>query len=79
MTTISISELKINPSRAIHAAEEYPITVENRGKTEAYLIGKDLYEKLIAYVEDYIDKKAISETDYKKGKDFEKIAKSLGI
>ena len=79
MTTISISELKVNPSKAINAAVDYPVSIENRGKQEAYLIGKDLYDKLMLYIENFIDNKTINETNYKKGKDFEKAAKELGI
>ena len=79
MNTISISQLKINPSKAIGEASDYPIAVENRNKVEAYLLGKDLYEKIVSFIEDSIDKKAVEETDFKKGKDFEKIAKELNI
>jgi len=38
-----------------------------------------LYEKITSYIEDFIDKKADKETDFSKGKDFEEIAKQLGI
>lgn len=79
MNTISISQLKINPSKAIEEALDYPVAVENRNKVEAYLLGKDLYEKIVSFMEDSIDKKAVEETDFKKGKDFEKIAKELNI
>ncbi len=79
MNTISISQLKINPSKAIGEALDYPIAVENRNKVEAYLLGKDLYEKIVSFMEDFIDRKAIDETDFKKGKDFEKVAKELNI
>jgi len=77
--TISISQLKINPSKAISEAVDYPIAVENRNKIKAYLLGRDLYEKIVTYIEDFIDKKAVGEADFKKGKDFEKIAKRLNI
>jgi len=79
MNTISISQLKVNPSRAIDEAADYPVAVENRNKIKAYLLGKDLYEKIVSYIEDLIDKKAVEETDFKGGKDFEKIAKELNI
>ena len=79
MNTISISQLKINPSKAISEALDFPLAVENRNKIEAYLLGKDLYEKIVSYIEDFIDRKAVEETDFKKGKDFEKVAKSLQI
>lgn len=76
---ISISELKINPAQALFRAEDYPLAIKSRNKTKAYLLGKSLFEKIVAYIEDYIDKKAVQETDFSKGKDFEKVAKDLGI
>ncbi len=79
MNTISISQLKINPSKAISEALDFPLAVENRNKIEAYLLGKDLYEKIVSYIEDFIDRKAVEETDFKKGKDFETVAKGLQI
>ena len=79
MNTISISQLKINPSKAILNATDFPLAVENRNKIEAYLLGKDLYEKIVSFMEDSIDKKAVLEADFEKGKDFEEIAKELNI
>lgn len=79
MNTISISQLKINPSKAISEALDFPLAVENRNKIEAYLLGRDLYEKIVFYIEDFIDRKAVEETDFKKGKDFEAVAKGLHI
>jgi len=79
MNTISISQLKTNPAKAIMQAGEYPVVVEKRNKVKAYLIGKDLYEKLISYIEDSVHKKTIEKTDFSKGKDFESVAKELGI
>lgn len=79
MTSVSISEIKIHPSKIIAQAEEYPVAVENRNEVKAYLIGKELYEKLLSYIENYIDEKAVKTTDFKKGKDFEKVAQELGI
>jgi len=79
MNTISISNLKTNPAKAIRQSEDFPIAVKNRDNIKAYLIGKDLYEKLVTYVEELADEKAINDTDFTKGKDFEKLAKELGI
>ena len=79
MNTISISQLKTNPSKAIDNAIDYPLAVENRNKIEAYLLGKDLYEKIASYIEESIDRRAIEETDFKQGKDLETIAKELNI
>jgi len=79
MNTISISQLKINPSKAIREALYYPIAVENRNKIKGYLLGKDLYEKIVAFIEDNIDKRAVETTDFKKGEDFDKVLKELNI
>ena len=79
MNTVSVSQLKSSPAKIISASDDYPIAVKKRNKVEAYLIGKNLYDKLINYVENFIDKKAVEETDFSKGKDFETVAKKLGI
>jgi PHD/YefM family antitoxin component YafN of YafNO toxin-antitoxin module len=79
MNTVSISQLKTNPSKAIDQAFDYPVAIEKRNKIKAYLLGKDLYEKIIAYFENYIDRKTVEKTDFTKGKDFEKVARDLGL
>lgn len=79
MTSVSISQIKINPSYAISQAEEFPVAVESRNQIKAYLIGRELYEKMMNYIENYIDKKTVSETDFQNGKDFEQVAAELGI
>ncbi len=76
---IPISQLKTNPAEAINKAIDYPVAVSKRSKIQAYLIGKNLYDKLLSYIEDYIDKEAIKNTDYKKGRNFDKVAEELGI
>ena len=79
MVNISISELKTNPARAIDKAEEIPLIIQKRNKIKAYLVGKELFESLVSYIEDHIDKRAVETADFKKGRDFEKVAKELGI
>lgn len=79
MSIISISQLKTNPARAIEEALDSPVGVQKRNKLKAYLVGKDLFESIVSYIEDYIDKSAIEKTDFSKGRDFEKVAKELGI
>ena len=79
MNTISISQLKVNPSKAINAALDYPLAVESRNKVEAYLLGRDLYEKITSYIEGLVDKNAVEETNFNKGKDFDKVVKELGL
>ena len=79
MNTISISQLKVNPSLAISQATDYPVAVSSRNQTKAYLIGKQLYDKLMDHLEDRLDKAVIKKTDFSQGKDFEIVAKKLGI
>lgn len=79
MTTTTISQLKMNPSSVIAQATDYPVAVENRNKVAAYLVGKDLYERLMVFLEDAVDAAAVKNTDFSKGKDFEKVAKDLGL
>lgn len=79
MNTISISQLKTNPNKAIINAFDYPLAVQARNKTKAYLLGNELYEKIVAYLENYLDKSAIKKADFIKGRDFEKVAEELGL
>jgi len=76
---ISISDLKANPAKAISSAEDLPLAVMSRNKTKAYLLSKDMYEKLIEFIEDYVDLKAVEETDFSDGKDVEDVMKELGL
>lgn len=79
MNTTTISQLKVNPSAIIAQAADYPVAVENRNEVTAYLVGKSLFERLLAYLEDRIDRAAVAGADFSKAKDFETVAKSLGI
>ncbi|MFH0762507.1 MAG: hypothetical protein V1925_01285 [Candidatus Omnitrophota bacterium] len=79
MDTVSISQLKTNPTKAISFAEDYPLIVKNRGVTKAYIVGKELFEKLVICLENYLDKKGIEKTDFKKGRDFEEVARELNL
>ncbi|HCM82849.1 MAG: Prevent-host-death protein [Candidatus Gottesmanbacteria bacterium GW2011_GWA2_44_17] len=79
MTTISISQLKMNPSPIIALASDYPIAVENRNKVKAYIVGKQLFEKIISLLEDSLDTKEVKKADFAKGKNFETVARDLGI
>lgn len=79
MTSLSISQLKVNPAKAILASGDYPVAIENRGEVEAYLVGKDLFERLERYVEDLMDRQVIEKADFSTGEDFEEFAKKLGI
>jgi hypothetical protein len=79
MDAISISQLKVNPSGAIGLAADYPLSINNKGQTTAYLIGNQLFNKIVAYLENVSDKKAVQETNFSKGRNFEDLANDLGI
>jgi PHD/YefM family antitoxin component YafN of YafNO toxin-antitoxin module len=79
MTSVSLSQLKMNPAKVILAASDYPVAIENRSKVQAYMIGKELFERLEKYLEDFTDDLAVKSTDFSKGRDFEEVAKKLGI
>jgi len=79
MNSISVSELKTNPASAINKAADIPVAIQNRNKTKAYLVGKELFEKIVAYIENYTDRSVIQKTDFSKGRDFERVAEELGI
>lgn len=79
MDAISISQLKMNPAQVIQAAGDYPVAIANRNKIEAYVIGKDLLDRLEKYVEDFVDRQAIETTDFSKGTDLKVVMKKLGI
>ena len=79
MDTVSISQLKINPSKIIKLAADFPIAVENRNEVEGYVIGKGLFEKMVEYLENVIDVQAIKKADFSKKRNFEDLAKELGI
>lgn len=50
--SISISDLKKNPSAAIAAAEGFPIAVLNRNTPAAYLVPAKAWEALMDRLED---------------------------
>ncbi len=79
MTYASISDLKANPASVILESLDYPIAIQKRSKTQAYLVGKDIFEKLVAQMEDIIDAKAIREANFNDVVPFEKVIAELGL
>lgn len=79
MTSISISDFKKNPTNVLVSAEDYPVAVLNRNKTAGYVVGKDMFEKLVDFVEDYVDKKSIEKADYKNTTPLNDLVKELGL
>jgi antitoxin StbD len=59
--SVSISELKKNPSSLLLQANGSPIAVLNHNKPAAYLIPADTYEALMDMIEDYELAKLVEE------------------
>jgi antitoxin StbD len=51
--SVSISDLKKNPSRIIHEAEGTPVAILNHNKPSAYLVLAEAFEALMEKLEDY--------------------------
>ncbi len=81
--TISISQLKMNPAAAIAQAMDYPLEVLNKGKSQAYLVGKKMFDKIVEYMEDIEDNRAIADAiksgELEQATDYEEFAKTLGL
>jgi antitoxin StbD len=81
--TISISQLKMNPAAAIAQAVDYPLEVISRGRSQAYLVSKKLFESIVEYLEDIEDNKSIAAAkksgELKQATDYEEFAKTLGL
>lgn len=59
--SVSISELKKNPSALLSQASGSPIAVLNHNKLAAYLVPADTYEALMDTIEDYELAKLVEE------------------
>ena len=59
--SVSISELKKNPSALLAQASGSPIAVLNHNKPAAYLVPADTYEALMDMIEDYELAKLVEE------------------
>ena len=79
MTSITVTQLKANPAKAIDLAADVPVMVQKRNKTKAYLVGSELFEQMMSYMEDMEDRKAVEATDFGEGKDLEELAEELGL
>ncbi len=59
--SVSISELKKNPSSLLSQASGSPIAILNHNKPVAYLVPADTYEALMDMIEDYELAKLVEE------------------
>ncbi len=72
--SVSISELKKNPSSLLSQASGSPIAVLNHNKPAAYLIPAETYEAIMEMIEDYELGKLVEE---RRGERAEAVAVSL--
>ncbi|KKT66747.1 MAG: Prevent-host-death protein [Candidatus Woesebacteria bacterium GW2011_GWA2_44_33] len=79
MTSVSISELKKNPASIFADAEDYPIAVLKRNKTTGYVVSKAMFEKMIEFVEDALDREVIAKTNFSKGTNLDEVLEELGL
>ena len=59
--SVSISDLKKNPSRIIHDAEGAPVAILNHNKPSAYLVPAETFEAVMEKLEDYELAKLVGE------------------
>ena len=62
--SVSISELKKNPSRIINESEGSPVAILNHNKPSAYLIPAGAFEVLMEKLEDYELSRVVKEREH---------------
>ena len=62
--SVSISDLKKNPSRIINQSEGAPVAILNHNKPSAYLIPADAFEALMEKLEDYELSQVVKEREH---------------
>jgi len=62
--SVSISDLKKNPSRIINEAEGSPVAILNHNKPSAYLIPAEAFEALMEKFEDYELSRLVKEMEH---------------
>lgn len=65
-SSVSISELKKNPSQVIREAEGAPVAILNHNQPSAYLVPAETYEALMEKLEDYELGKLVEERSEEK-------------
>jgi len=59
--TISVSELKKNPSSIISEAGDEPVAILNHNKPTAYLLSANAYEKIMEQLDDIAIRRLIED------------------
>lgn len=62
--SVSISDLKKNPTRIINQSEGEPVAILNHNKPTAYLIPADAFEALMEKLEDYELSQVVKEREH---------------
>jgi antitoxin StbD len=62
--SVSISDLKKNPSRIIQQSEGAPVAILNHNKPSAYIIPADAFEALMERLEDYELSRIVQEREH---------------
>ncbi len=65
--SVSISDLKKNPSRIINQSEGAPVAILNHNKPSAYIIPADAFEALMERLEDYELSRVVREREHESG------------
>ena len=60
-TTVSMTDLRRNPSKIMEIAGDLPVAVLNHNKPEAYLLSAKAYEALLDLIDDLTLVKTIKE------------------
>ncbi len=61
--SVSISDLKKNPSRIINESEGAPVAILNHNKPSAYIIPAEAFEALMEKLEDYELSRVVKERE----------------
>ena len=62
--SVSISDLKKNPSRIINQSEGAPVAILNHNKPSAYIIPASAFEALMEKLEDYELSRVVKEREH---------------
>lgn len=79
MNTISISQLKASPAKALQQAQDYPLAIKQRHQTKAYLLGANIFHALAEKLEDMVDQHYLNTTDFSKGKNLDAVLEDLNL
>lgn len=77
--SISISQLKTNPSVAFTMAKEAPLVILRRNKVAGYLVSPEIYDALVQYIENHTDREAIESAKDEKHIELEELLEELDL